>query len=149
MPYRTYYRGPDAIVTDRLFVRRSTPARSLVLRELRSLRVSRVRGPRSVPVVVVASCVAAGAVLAGALLDHVWALWVSAAIAVVALGLSWIVVRRPATLTLRGLYQGAEMVIYTSTDQRIFNQICRAVRRAMEDIRPIEGLAEGRSEAGR
>jgi hypothetical protein len=99
--------------------------------------------------VVVAVCVAAAAVLAGVVLAQVWALWVSSGIAVVAFGLSWIVVRRPDTFTLQGLYQGTEMVIYSSTDQRIFNQICRALRRAMEDIRPTEGLAEGRSEAGR
>jgi hypothetical protein len=37
---------------------------------------------------------------------------------------------------LQARYLGAEVVLYASTDARVFNQVARALRRAMEDRDP-------------
>ena len=141
---RTYYRGPEVVVTDSLFVWRSDRTVSLVLRDLRNLAVLRIQGPRLTPVIVAALSFAfAGIVLAAVVRDG-WALWAGSSAAVAALGLSWNIVRQPPTIfTLRGVYRGSELVVYSSRDERAFDQVCRALRRAMEDMRSVEGLAEG------
>ena len=141
---RTYYRGPEVVVTDSLFVWRSDRTVSLVLRDLRNLAVLRIQGPRLTPVIVAALSFAfAGIVLAAVVRDG-WALWVGSSAAVAALGLSWNIVRQsPTIFTLRGVYRGSELVVYSSRDERVFHQVCRALRRAMEDMRSVEGLAEG------
>jgi hypothetical protein len=45
---------------------------------------------------------------------------------------------------VRATYHGAPVTVYTSVDQRVFNQVTRALRRAVEDARPTHadhGLA--------
>src|SRR6266498_4841424 len=41
MSTRTYYRGPDAVVTDQFFVWRTTPTKSFVIRDLRNVGLLR------------------------------------------------------------------------------------------------------------
>jgi predicted oxidoreductase (fatty acid repression mutant protein) len=40
---------------------------------------------------------------------------------------------RPTLLELRATWYGREVVLYTATDERVFNQVSRALRRAIED----------------
>jgi hypothetical protein len=45
---------------------------------------------------------------------------------------------------VRASYLGSHVTVYTSVDQRVFNQVTRALRRAVEDARPTRadhGLA--------
>jgi hypothetical protein len=44
--------------------------------------------------------------------------------------------RRPQRWELRATYQGQDVELYSSLDERVFNQIARALRRAIEDARP-------------
>jgi hypothetical protein len=87
---RTYYRGPDAVVTSTVFATH----RLYAIRDLRDVRIHHVTN---------------GLVL--------WRL-------------------RPQHYLLRATYRGATVTLYTSTDQRVFNQVTRALRRAIEDAHP-------------
>ena len=46
MTTRTYYRGPDAVVTDQLFVWLTKPTRSYVVRDLRNVGLVRAQASR-------------------------------------------------------------------------------------------------------
>jgi len=53
MSTRTYYRGPDAVVTDKLFVWRTTPTKGFVVRDLRNVQLIRSKdglGPYAAPI---------------------------------------------------------------------------------------------------
>jgi hypothetical protein len=45
----------------------------------------------------------------------------------------------PRRWELRATYRGHEVILYASCDTRVFNQVVRALRRAVEDARPIAG----------
>ncbi|MEU7905547.1 DUF6232 family protein [Actinoplanes sp. NPDC049118] len=130
---RTYYRGPDAAVTDELFIWQTGPVRSFVLVELRN--VDRVQQEAS----------RLGRVIAGLLLAVAGGVWVQ-----LALPGRWFVGAGAlvAALTIAGwpshsrrwmlkaAYRGDDDVtLYSSADPRVFNQVTRALRRAMEDAR--------------
>jgi hypothetical protein len=42
---------------------------------------------------------------------------------------------RPRTFVLYATYRGTGTALYTSTDERVFNQVSRALRRAIEESR--------------
>ena len=139
MSTRTYYRGPDAVVTDRLFVWRTTPTKVYAVRDLRNVQLIRSRdgfGRYAAPV-------AGGAlVLAAALWTTLGpaAVYALGALAVatpagVAIGIRM----RPRHWELHGTYRGTRVVLYVSSDGRVFNQVVRALRRAVEDARPPSG----------
>jgi hypothetical protein len=141
MSNRTYYSGPDALVTDRLIVWRTTPAKGFAVRELRN--VGRVRGetnglrPYTVHV-------AAGALI---LIVATWTMVETPAAYVLGFlavavpgGFAAATVRsRPRRWELRANYRGQDVVLYASSDERVFNQVTRALRRAVEDARPPAG----------
>jgi hypothetical protein len=89
---RTYYRGPDAVVTSAVFAHESA---TYAIRDLRDVCIHHVT---------------TGVVL--------WRL-------------------RSRTFLLRATYRGTEVTLYASTDERVFNQVSRALRRAIEDSRTI------------
>lgn len=91
MNRRTYYRGPDAVVTDRLFVWHTAPTKSFIVQDLQNVGL---------------------ALFATAF----WRM-------------------RPRRWELRATYQGHEVILYASCDTRVFNQVARALRRAVEDTR--------------
>ncbi|GLY98184.1 DUF6232 family protein [Actinoplanes sp. NBRC 103695] len=135
---RTYYRGPDAVVTSELFVWRTTPAKIFVIRELRKVGITCTAIDRSRPPTVQA---AAGSV---ALAVAVWPVVETPAL--VALGLLAITVpgivvaayrrTRPRLWELHASYRGGGVILFADTNARVFNQIARALRRAIEESRP-------------
>jgi hypothetical protein len=136
---RIYYRGPDAVVTSEFFVRRGSPPGRFAIRDLRDVciapgetegvRLSAIVLPAAVAALVAAAAVsvAGGVALAAGIL--VAASGTGAACAVVQQ-------HRPRRRELRATYRDREVTIYTSTDARVFNQVARALRRAMENARP-------------
>ena len=130
---RTYYRGPDAAVTDELFIWVTGTTKAFAVADLRQVSLEREHRSRL------------GRIVAGVLLAVASASWVQLDLParwyvgigalVVALAVAgW----PPHTRlwALRAAYRGAEQVtLYTSADPRVFHQVSRALRRAMEDAR--------------
>ena len=136
---RVYYRGPDALVTDERFVWRAAAPQIFAVRELH--RVGRVRAdvpdPRSGGLMAIAVGLAAAAVagwtvagpLAGGALG-------ASAMVVLLVAVTARQLRRVHMWQVHATYRGAVTVIYQSTDERVFNQVTRALLRAIEDSRP-------------
>ena len=138
MSTRTYYRGPDAVVTDKLFVWRTTPTKGFVVRDLRNVQLIRSQdgvGPYAAPI-------AAGTlVLAAALWTMLGspAVYALGALAVVGpAGVAIGIRMRPRRWELHATYRGARVVLYASSDARVFNQVVRGLRRSVEDARPSD-----------
>ena len=135
---RTYYGGPDAVVTSELFVWRTRPTRVFAIRELRGVGITHGAIDRRNPHTTQA---AAGSL---ALAVAVWpivdtpaliALSVLAiTVPVVAVAAHWR--GRRQCWELHATYRGSAVILYASTSDRVFNQVTRALRRAMEDLRP-------------
>ncbi|GIE89391.1 DUF6232 family protein [Actinoplanes regularis] len=131
---RTYYSGSDAEVTDAHFTwHASAESLSFAISELR--HVGLVQSPaRTRPY---APHLAAGALLTVA---AGWALLADPTLYVIAfmavsgplLAFFW---REPRRWELHAQYHGTAVVLYSSGDVRVFNQVGRALRRAMEDGR--------------
>ena len=140
MSTRTYYRGHDAVVTDELFVWRTTPTRGFVVRDLHNVgrvcrRVDRFR-PYAAHVTGTAMVLVA-ATLTLLEAPPVYALGVLA-VAVPGVLTAAAATRRlrPRRWELHATYRGFEVVLYASHDERVFNQVTRALRRSVEDARP-------------
>ena len=138
MSNRTYYRGPDAVVTDKLFVWRTPPSKGFAVQDLRRIGVIRCEVKQMRPY---------AAIVAGAALVLVAATWTKVhtpaayAISLLAIGLPALLTivalrARPHRWELRARYRGVDVVLYASSDARVFNQVARALRRAVEDARP-------------
>jgi len=141
MRKRTYYRGPDAVVTDELFIWRGTPLRSFVVRELEHVGVVRVTAEPANPTAVLAVAAATVAAIGAGwtLLDPPAAYAVGLLAVLVPLAFTMpSMARRPRGWELRATYRGAGVVLYTCADERQFGQVKRALRRALEDARPPE-----------
>jgi len=141
MSTRTYYQGPDAVVTAELFVWRGTPTKNFVVRDLRN--VGRARGDvdRLRPYKIYSA--AGGAVLIVGTWNTVGTPAVYAlAAAVLAIPMALTVAshwtRRPRW-EVQATYHGRDVIIYSSPDERVFNQVTRALRRSMEDARSPAG----------
>jgi hypothetical protein len=135
MRTRVYYRGPDAVVTSELFIWRTAPAKTFVIRELRHVGIVRsdVEHLRSDT-----------AHVAGGSLIVVAAAWPMlrtpglVALGVIVFAVPGVVAAacwrmRPRAWELCGMYRGMDVVLYVSTDVRVLNQVSRALQRAMED----------------
>jgi hypothetical protein len=141
MSYRTYYRGTDAVVTDRLFVWRTTPTTGYVIRDLRNVGLVRADGDRLRPytthvVVLVAVLAAAAWTVSRTPAAYFLGFLAVALPAVFAVA---VVRNRPRRWELRANYRGHEVILYASSDVTRFNQVTRALRRAVEDARPPSG----------
>jgi hypothetical protein len=137
---RTYYRGPDALVTQERFVWQTASPRVFAVPALENVVLARcdvpaARSGTALPVALIliplagASWLLAGPVVGAAL----------AFLAVLA-GVAALAVRPRRTVRewqVRATYFGTHVTVYASTDQRVFNQVTRALRRAREDTRPI------------
>ena len=133
---RIYYRGPDVVVTSTVFAGRA-PGQAYAIRDLRNVQISRTE--RLEPSV---AQVATGLLLIAA---AAWPLWQAApsyALALVAFGMpaltaGAVMLRlRPQTFQLRATHRGATVALYSSDDERVFNQVARALRRAIEAAYP-------------
>ena len=138
MSTRTYYRGLDAVVTDQLFVWVTKPTKSYAVRDLRSVGLVRVEGSRLRSYTV---HVAGGTLVLAAATWMTLDSPVAYALGVLALGMpsAFAVARmrmRPQRWELRATYRGTRVLLYASSDVRVFNQVVRALRRAVEDARP-------------
>ena len=136
---RTYYRGPDAHVTDERFTWRAATPRVFAVRELRDVVLTRRLDPDRRPDVALMAA-ALLAVLAAITVGLV-GLVVGAAlglVAVIVAGVAFATRRhRPAYLRqLRATYRGVQVLVYESPDERVFNQVKRALCRALEDNPP-------------
>ncbi|GIE98286.1 DUF6232 family protein [Paractinoplanes rishiriensis] len=128
---RTYYRGPDAIITDTHFVWQTPTVRIFAIADLADVRLVRsVAGGPSGVTVALGFGVFGVAVLAGLKFGVLAALPLLAA----ALMLAVLSLRRRGAhgWEIRARYRSQEVTIYTSTDPRIFNQVTRALRRTIE-----------------
>lgn len=136
---RTYYRGPDARVTDQHFIRRTSSAEVVfAVRDLRNVvRVQGAPAPDRLGGLLVTG---AGLVT---LTAASWSLIGPAAgygMAGVAVVIALVMVsarrRNDRWWHVRATYRGAEITLYSSADQQMFNQVARALMRAIEDSRP-------------
>ncbi|MEV4703645.1 DUF6232 family protein [Actinoplanes sp. NPDC049316] len=134
---RVYYRGPDALLTDEHFVwRTATANRIFAVADLRD--VGLVRGE------VANSQLAGMLVTAAGLVTLTAASWglAGAAVGFTAAAVA-LVVGMVVTVSLRqraarrwrltATYRGLAVTLYASADLRVFNQVTRALRRAIED----------------
>ena len=140
MSTRTYYRGPDAVVTSDLFVWRTAPPKMFVIRDLRKVGISHSDARRWSSGPQIAAGPAGLALAAWPTVDTP----ALVATVVLAVAIPGVVVAarlrlRPRIWELHAHYRDAEVLLYASPDTRVFNQITRALRRAMEDIRPRSG----------
>jgi hypothetical protein len=144
---RIYYRGPDALVTQERFVWRTSSPRIFIVRELHQAVLVRSNVPdrRVNPALLVALVMTVLATASWLLVGPV----VGAALGFLAvLTAGAALVSRPRRTTyewqVRATYMGSHVTVYASADQRVFNQVARALRRAIEDGRPAradQGLA--------
>jgi hypothetical protein len=130
---RTYYRGPDAAVTDELFIWQAGTTKAFVVAELRHVSLERQQKSRLGRVVAAVLLAVAGAAWVQLELPATW--YVGIGVLVIALAVAgW----PPHTRkwAMRARYRGDDAVtLYTSGDPRVFHQVSRALRRAMEDAR--------------
>jgi len=143
MSKRTYYRGPDAVVTDKFFVWQTSPVKSFAVRDLRNVgQVRAIAEPTSSSVKTsVAAAATVGVIGAGWTLlqpPQAYAIGMVAVAIPVACVLPSMF-RRARGWELRATYRGVDIVLYTCTEERQFNQVKRALRRSMEDARPATG----------
>jgi hypothetical protein len=154
---RTYYKGPDAIVTSESFTWRTGRQHVFAVRDLRNVSVVRSVKRTSegiVPAISIGVSVLVSSVTAASLVRGAAAWVVGAFVSLAALGYSWQAVRsRPKYWEIRAQYRGVDTVLYSNRDLRIFNQVARAFRRAIEDALPPasypdEGFGKGSMDRG-
>jgi hypothetical protein len=135
---RTYYRGNDALVTDVLFIRRTAPMQSFAIRDLHDVGTVRGGCGPMVPGLAYAAGAALLAIAAGWLLLDGWTTQVAAlaGLAVSAFAAAAYCGGRALRWELHATYRHTDVVLFSSSDSRVFHQITRALRRSMEDAAP-------------
>ncbi|MEV4703644.1 DUF6232 family protein [Actinoplanes sp. NPDC049316] len=135
---RLYYRGPDATVTGDYFVHHAPGgAKSYSVGELRNVGISRAQaGSSPFPYAISGVAVLAGAALSMGAIPVLYAL-VGLAGSAAAAGTLAVRARRarPRPWILQADYRGATVHLYESADDRVFQQVARGLRRAIEDGR--------------
>jgi hypothetical protein len=130
---RTYYRGRDAAVTDELFIWQAGATKAFVVAELRRVSMERRDNSRIGRVVGAVLLAVAGAGWVELELPARWYVGIGALVVALAVA-GWPPHTRQWTLTAE--YRDEKLVtLYTSADPRVFHQVSRALRRAMEDAR--------------
>lgn len=134
---RTYYRGPDALVTEEHFIWRTGTSRIFPVRELHNVGLVRDDAvDRRGDVALVAT--------AGMIGFTVTTWMLAGRVIGLALGFVSLIAATVAVTTrqrrtvwqVRATYRGIDVVVYSSSDARVFNQVTRALRRALEVNRP-------------
>ncbi|HET6529639.1 MAG TPA: DUF6232 family protein [Actinoplanes sp.] len=134
-----YYRGPDALITAESFVWRTAEPRIFAIRDLRRVGLvqenlpDRRSGAALVAAMGMGTGAAAGWVVAGAAVGATLGLaaMITLIVAVTARQLHTVRVWQ-----IQATYRGVVTVLYQSPDERVFNQVTRALRRAIEDATP-------------
>jgi hypothetical protein len=142
MSKRLHYSSPEVVVTDELFIRRGRPLKSYAIRDLHNVGVLRSSAEPASPTTVLT--VAAGTVVsvsAGWILlepPTAYAVGLLAVTVPLACTVPSMVRRGGRGWELHAIYRGSDVVLYASFDERQFNQVKRALRRAIENSRPPE-----------
>jgi hypothetical protein len=139
---RTFYSGPDAVVTDTHFVWRKPTVQIFAIDELTNVRLVRSGGVRPGLLILL------GLALAGAAVATTFEFGpLSAVPPVVAMVIVAVVGIRgkDGNWEIRAIHRRREVRLFTSADPRIFNQVTRALRRSLERRaqRHTYGLAAG------
>jgi hypothetical protein len=129
----TYYRGPDALVTEEQFVWRTGTSRIFLVRELHHVGLVREDGvDRRADIALVATA----GMIAFTVTTWMLAGWVAGLtlgfVSLIAATLAVTTRRRRSVWQVRATYRGVDVVVYASPDARVFNQVARALRRALE-----------------
>jgi hypothetical protein len=128
---RTYYRGPDAVVTDTHFVWQSPTVRIFAIDDLDNVRLVRtVAGGNSGAAIALGFGLSVVAVVAGLRFGVLATTPLIAALVV--LLLASMRKRGGPAWEIRARYRTQEVTVYTSDDPRVFNQVTRALRRTIE-----------------
>jgi len=141
---RTYYRGPDAVITDTHFVWQSPSVQIFAIDDLKDVRLERTvaAGPSGAEFSLWLGLFVL-AIAAGLKFGVPAALPVVAVLVVVVL----VALRRRSghAWEIRARYRAEDVTVYTSLDPRIFNQVTRALRRTIErrSFRHSYGAAAG------
>jgi hypothetical protein len=128
---RLYYRGPDALITAGQFVWLGETPRVYAIADLRAARLTR-HSPKNIWL---PAALAAVLILTpGYLLLDSWVSRVSLAalaLLIVGVGLLWDRVGRRFEL------RAGDTIIYSTMDERTFNQVARALQRVMESYSAV------------
>lgn len=143
---RTYYRGPDALVTDDHFVWRTSCTKTYAVDELRNVALVQGRMTASPPAAMLVTAAGLFAAAGSWTAFGAAAGYSVAALAVFVTTATLATRHQRATRVwhLQATYRGIEVTLYSSSDVRVFNQVSRALRRSIEDGRPTStryGLA--------
>lgn len=132
---RTYYRGPDAVITDHEFIWTTHPGRAYSVGQLHNAGI--VCGSRdgASSTILVAGVLLGGAALyAGLFLGPAGLATAAGLVLLLALAMMASAGLRPhRTRHLQADYRGRTTLIYSSSDARVFNQVARALQRTIED----------------
>lgn len=141
---RIYYRGPDAVVTSELFVRRGSPPGRFAIHDLREVTIASAEH-EGAQLTTVIPFFAAATLVAAAVIAAAGGVLIGVALGAVALTvcLACMVIdeHRPRRWELRGRYRNEAVTLFSSSDERVFHQVSRALRRAIEESRPLGGVA--------
>ena len=137
---RTYYRGSDALVTDDHFVWRTSSTHIFAVGELRNIVI--VRGPltgaNQGPALVAGVGLLLLAATSWIILGSTVGYTATAAAILLTLMIMSLSGRRTTRLWhLVANYRGGPVTVYATSDERIFNQVTRALRRCTENSRPV------------
>jgi hypothetical protein len=135
---RTYYRGPDAFVSDERFIWLASAPRVFAVRDLHDVVLVRGRVIDRRPDVALVGAVAVSVFAAigwAALGPAIGAALAAAAAVTAAAAVATRQRRAVRTWQVRASCRGVTVTVYESADLRVFNQVTRALRRAVEDSR--------------
>ena len=146
----TYYRGPDVLITHKVFVVWGPRPQAFRINELRD--VYRVRGDLHPIRMITAHVAGAATVVAAASwpfltspADYVAALMFVATPSL-ATGTAWRL--RPRVYELRATYRELDVLLYSTTDATRFGQVTRGLIRALEHRRyRLEQMVASRDSA--
>ncbi|MET0418324.1 MAG: DUF6232 family protein [Actinoplanes sp.] len=133
---RIYYQGPEAVVTSDFFIRRGSVPNTFAIRDLRGVCIAPETADGFGPVGYTAAASLAAAVVVLGLAGP----WFAAGfLGLATASVGCVAVRwrqRPRRQELRADYRGETVTLYASCDERVFNQVSRALRRALENLPP-------------
>jgi hypothetical protein len=142
---RTYYRGPDAVITDTHFVWQSPTVQIFAIDDLDDVRLERTvaGGPSGVEF-----ALGLGLLILTVVAGLKFGLMAAAPLAVALVAVAVVALRRHDgghAWEIRARYRTQDVTVYTSRDPRIFNQVTRALRRTIERraLRRSYGLVAG------
>ncbi|MFC7274329.1 DUF6232 family protein [Paractinoplanes rhizophilus] len=142
---RTYYRGPDAVITETHFVWQSPRVKIFAIEDLDDVRLERaVAGAPSG----VEFALGLGLLLLAVVAGLKFGALAAAPLIVAIVGVALFALRRRSSghaWEIRARYRAEDVTVYTSPDPRIFNQVTRALRRTIERraVRHSYGLVAG------